>query len=116
MIAYQNKKPSDRSIKYGYRFKTAINSTTTTTTNNTTTTSTTITILFFIIPIILLFFSLAESSHMTTMSFAQISSNNNNSYSTFPNSGPDTDRAPAFLDAYWTNYLALLQLHLMLIQ
>ncbi len=27
MIAYQNKKPSDRSIKYGYRFKTAINST-----------------------------------------------------------------------------------------
>ncbi len=43
---------------------------------------------------------------MTTMSFAQISSNNNNSYSTFPNSGPDTDRAPAFLDAYWTNYLS----------
>ncbi len=27
-------------------------------------------------------------------------------FPTFPNNGVDTDKAPAFLDAYWTNYLS----------
>lgn len=29
-----------------------------------------------------------------------------NNFPTFPNNGVDTDKAPAFLDAYWTNYLS----------
>ena len=42
----------------------------------------------------------------TALAFAQSPNNNNGIYSTFPNNSPDTDRAPAFLDAYWTNYLS----------
>src|SRR6185312_12436714 len=107
--------------------------TTTTTTNSSTSTSTstptptstskTTTNPFFILSIVL-FFSLSLSlstitnSNMATTStstststglaFAQSPNNNNNNgiYSTFPNNSPDTDRAPAFLDAYWTNYLS----------
>jgi hypothetical protein len=97
-------------------FKTAINSTNKSPTPAPATSK--ITILFFIIPIILFFslsFSLlattAPSSNMYTTAavFAQLSNNNNNNnngVSTFPNNSPDTDRAPAFLDAYWTNYLS----------
>jgi hypothetical protein len=99
-----------------YKLTTVINSTTTTTSTSTST-STSTTILFFIIPIILFFslsFSLlattAPSSNTTAAVFAQLSNNNNNNnnngVSTFPNNSPDTDRAPAFLDAYWTNYLS----------
>ncbi len=51
----------------------------------------------------ILFFSSIENANMTA--YAQLSSNISNN-STFPNNGPDTDRAPAFLDAYWTNHLS----------
>ena len=51
----------------------------------------------------ILFFSCIENANMTT--HAQLSSYISNN-STFPNNGSDTDRAPGFLDAYWTNYLS----------
>ena len=51
----------------------------------------------------ILFFSCIENANITT--HAQLSSYISNN-STFPNNGPGTDRAPAFLDAYWTNYLS----------
>jgi hypothetical protein len=44
-----------------------------------------------------------------TSSFAQLSSNgssNTGSYPIFPESSSDADKSPAFLDAYWTNYLS----------
>ena len=69
-------------------------------------------ILSFIILGILFFSSLVESSNMlATKAFAQLPINNNNNTnsvysSTFPDNGADTDRAPGFLDAYWTNYLS----------
>jgi hypothetical protein len=50
----------------------------------------------------ILFFSSIENANMTT--HAQLSSYITNN-STFPNNGSDTDKAPGFLDAYWTNYL-----------
>jgi hypothetical protein len=50
----------------------------------------------------ILFFSSIENS---TTASAQLASNITNN-STFPNNGSDTDKAPAFLDAYWTNYLS----------
>src|SRR3954466_9827981 len=56
-----------------------------------------------------LFFSYIEYFGTNIFSFAQMSVNNINnagSYSTFPDSGSDVDRGPAFLDAYWTNYLS----------
>jgi hypothetical protein len=116
IIAPKNKiKPGHWSTTGKFGFKTAIISTTTTSppptpSPNTTTT----TILYFIISIILFFsfsfsFTGSTSSNMaTSVAFAQLYNNNNdtNVYSTFPNSSPDTDRAPAFLDAYWTNYLS----------
>jgi hypothetical protein len=121
IIAPKNKiKPGHWSTTGKFGFKTAIISTTTsppTPPPNTTTT----TILYFIISIILFFsfsfsfpfsFTGSTSSNMaTSVAFAQLYNNNNNNndtnvYSTFPNSSPDTDRAPAFLDAYWTNYLS----------
>jgi hypothetical protein len=114
IIAPKNKiKPGHWSTTGKFGFKTAIISTTTsppTPPPNTTTT----TILYFIISIILFFsfsfsFTGSTSSNMaTSVAFAQLYNNNNdtNVYSTFPNSSPDTDRAPAFLDAYWTNYLS----------
>ena len=34
------------------------------------------------------------------------SSPSSSDFPTFPNNGVDTDKAPAFLDAYWTNYLS----------
>jgi hypothetical protein len=51
----------------------------------------------------ILFLSTIENSNMTA--HAQLSSYTSNN-STFPNNGSDTDKAPAFLDAYWTNYLS----------
>ncbi len=51
----------------------------------------------------ILFFSCIENANMTT--HAQLSSNITYN-STFPNNGSDTDKAPGFLDAYWTNYLS----------
>ncbi len=51
----------------------------------------------------ILFFSSIENANMTT--HAQLSSYITNN-STFPNNGSDTDKAPGFLDAYWTNYLS----------
>jgi hypothetical protein len=113
IIAPKNKiKPGHWSTTGKFGFKTAIISTTTsspTPSPNTTTT----TILYFIISIILFFsfsfsFTGSTSSNMaTSVAFAQLYNNNDtNVYSTFPNSSPDTDRAPAFLDAYWTNYLS----------
>jgi len=51
----------------------------------------------------ILFLSSIENSNMTV--YAQLSSYISNN-STFPNNGSDTDKAPAFLDAYWTNYLS----------
>ena len=100
-------------IKFGFK-KTIIS---TTTSPNLTPNTATTTILCFIISIILFFsfsFSLTGTTTITSsnmaalVAFAQLSNNNNNTsvYSTFPNSSPDTDRAPAFLDAYWTNYLS----------
>ncbi|MDQ6723667.1 MAG: hypothetical protein M3Z01_05315 [Thermoproteota archaeon] len=66
--------------------------------------------LSFIILGILFSSSLVENSNiLTTKAFAQLSTNNNNNNvysSNFPDNGPDTDKAPAFLDAYWTNYLS----------
>ena len=50
-----------------------------------------------------LFFSSIENANMTT--HAQLSSSITYN-STFPNNGSDTDKAPGFLDAYWTNYLS----------
>ncbi|MGC2667952.1 MAG: hypothetical protein WA220_02070, partial [Candidatus Nitrosopolaris sp.] len=51
----------------------------------------------------ILFFSSIENANMTT--HAQLSSYITTN-STFPNNGSDTDKAPGFLDAYWTNYLS----------
>src|SRR6476620_2017938 len=54
-------------------------------------------------------FSYFEYFSTNTFSIAQIPANNignSGSYSTFPDSGSDIDRGPAFLDAYWTNYLS----------
>jgi hypothetical protein len=51
----------------------------------------------------ILFLSSIENANMTT--HAQLSSYIT-SNSTFPNNGSDTDKAPGFLDAYWTNYLS----------
>ena len=51
----------------------------------------------------ILFFSSIENANLTT--HAQLSSYITNN-STFPNNGSDTDKAPGFLDAYWTNYLS----------
>jgi len=57
-----------------------------------------------------LFFSYTQSSNMNIFSFAQVSSSTSATTTTgssaFPDSAPDTDRGPAFLDAYWTNYLS----------
>jgi hypothetical protein len=65
------------------------------------TTMTSISLSFVIAGI--LFLSTIENSNMTA--YAQLSSYISNN-STFPNNGSDTDKAPAFLDAYWTNYLS----------
>ena len=57
----------------------------------------------------IIFFSYIECSITITPSFAQLSTNNNSktgSYTIFPDSSSDTDKSPAFLDAYWTNYLS----------
>ena len=45
---------------------------------------------------------------MNIFSFAQVSSSTTTTTgsSAFPDSAPDTDRGPTFLDAYWTNYLS----------
>src|SRR5712691_9964027 len=51
----------------------------------------------------ILFFSSIENTNITA--YAQLSSYITNN-STFPNNGSDTDRAPGFLDAYWTNHLS----------
>ena len=51
----------------------------------------------------ILFFSSIENANITA--YAQLSSYISNN-STFPNNGSDTDKAPGFLDAYWTNYLS----------
>jgi hypothetical protein len=136
IVTNQNKINSDDMSTIKYRFRTIAAVATTSTTTNTptnsststptpTSTSKTTTNPFFILSIVL-FFSLSLSlstitnSNMATTStststststgtaFAQSPNNNNNNgiYSTFPNNSPDTDRAPAFLDAYWTNYLS----------
>jgi hypothetical protein len=115
IIAPKNKiKPGHWSTTGKFGFKTAIISTTTSSPPTPSPNTTTTTILYFIISIILFFsfsfsFTGSTSSNMaTSVAFAQLYNNNNdtNVYSTFPNSSPDTDRAPAFLDAYWTNYLS----------
>src|SRR4051794_22628904 len=50
-------------------------------------------------------FSMENSFIINSIAFAQSFINNvNNDYSSFPNNGADTDKAPSFLDAYWTNY------------
>jgi len=126
IVTNQNKINSDdiSTIKYGFRTTAAV-ATTSITTNSST--SKTTTNPFFILSIVL-FFSLSLSLSLSTitnsnmattststptststgLAFAQSPNNNNNNgiYSTFPNNSPDTDRAPAFLDAYWTNYLS----------
>jgi hypothetical protein len=51
----------------------------------------------------ILFFSSIENADMTAN--AQLSSYISNN-SAFPNNGSDADKAPGFLDAYWTNYLS----------
>ncbi|MGN6709689.1 MAG: COG1361 S-layer family protein [Candidatus Nitrosocosmicus sp.] len=53
-----------------------------------------------------LFFSYTQSSNMNIFSFAQVGSSTTTGSSAFPDSAPDTDRGPTFLDAYWTNYLS----------
>ncbi len=102
-----NNKQHGKSLKYAM-FKTEKNTTKTKTTNATRMT-TTMTLSFLILGIIFLY--LDEKSNITTSVpvFAQLSSgniNNNGDFSTFPDNGPDTDKAPAVLDAYWTNYLS----------
>jgi hypothetical protein len=57
----------------------------------------------------IIFFSYIACSITITPSFAQLSTNNNSntsSYTIFPDSSSATDKSPAFLDAYWTNYLS----------
>jgi hypothetical protein len=100
MFLNQNKMKHNRSIKC--EFKSEIN-------------YARITTIVFLILSVILFFSLTASSNTVTTAFAQLSgnssnnSNNGNNYNAlpiFPNNGVDTDKAPAFLDAYWTNYLS----------
>jgi hypothetical protein len=62
---------------------------------------------FMLLGVIL--FSYFEYFSTNIFSFAQIPANNignSGSYSNFPDSGSDVDKGPAFLDAYWTNYLS----------
>src|SRR5689334_246659 len=43
------------------------------------------------------------------IAYAQLANNNNNNNnieSVFPDNGPNTDRPPAFLDAYWSQNLS----------
>ena len=64
--------------------------------------------LYFIVLGVLFFFYI-ECFGMNIFSFAQMPVNNignSGSYSNFPDSGSDVDKGPAFLDAYWTNYLS----------
>src|SRR6476646_4064270 len=62
-------------------------------------------ILFLIIQGVLCLSSMENSILIKSLAFAQSYSNNVNGDSpSFPNNGADTDRAPSFLDAYWTNY------------
>src|SRR5690348_7816095 len=54
-----------------------------------------------------LFFSYTQSSNPNMFLFAQVGSSTTTTGSSgFPDSTPDTDRGPTFLDAYWTNYLS----------
>lgn len=97
----QNNRQNDKSIKYA-----VINTKKTTLRHRAKTIKV---IISFIILGILFFSSLVESSNMLAKkAFAQLPINNNNSVysSTFPDNGVNTDRAPGFLDAYWTNYLS----------
>ena len=57
----------------------------------------------------ILFFSSTGYSSMITLSLVELPLNSNSNaggYPIFPDSGADTDKSPAFLDAYWTNYLS----------
>ena len=89
-----------KSLNHGEQSRSAIR--TEIGTRITTTAITTTKILSFIFAGIL-FLSSIENANMTT--HAQLSSYIT-SNSTFPNNGSDTDKAPGFLDAYWTNYLS----------
>jgi hypothetical protein len=40
------------------------------------------------------------------IAYAQLANNNNNINSVFPDNGPNTDRPPGFLDAFWTDNLS----------
>src|SRR5919198_1636709 len=40
------------------------------------------------------------------IAYAQLENNNNHINFVFPDNGPNTDRPPAFLDAFWTNNLS----------
>jgi hypothetical protein len=40
------------------------------------------------------------------IAYAQLANNNNNIESVFPDNGPNSDRPPAFLDAYWSENLS----------
>ena len=55
----------------------------------------------------ILFFSssaVANTNNGTVITYAQLATNNNNSV--FIDNGPNTDKPPAFLDAFWTNNLS----------
>jgi hypothetical protein len=57
----------------------------------------------------LIFFSssaVTNKNRSDFIAYAQLANNNNNIDSIFPDNGPNTDRPPGFLDAYWTNNLS----------
>ncbi len=53
-----------------------------------------------------LFPSSSNPATSTTYGVNNYATYSPNNFPTFPNNGVDTDKAPAFLDAYWTNYLS----------
>jgi hypothetical protein len=58
----------------------------------------------------LIFFSssaVTNKNRSDFIAYAQLANNNNNNIdSIFPDNGPNTERPPGFLDAYWTNNLS----------
>jgi len=53
-----------------------------------------------------LFSSPSNPATSTTYGVNNYATSSSNNSPTFPYNGVDTDKAPAFLDAYWTNYLS----------
>ena len=57
----------------------------------------------------LIFFSslaVTNRNRSDFIAYAQLANNNNNIDSIFPDNGPNTERPPGFLDAYWTDNLS----------